>query len=100
MINKTIILKQLKKELPYLSKEFHVTKLGLFGSFARNEQTSKSDVDLLVTFKKGNSSIFNILKLEKYLEKKIKLRIEATLETGLVNQKLLNYIKKDVIYVS
>ena len=33
-----------------LEKQFHVSKIGLFGSFARNEQNEASDIDLIVEF--------------------------------------------------
>ena len=34
----------------YLIKKYGVAKIGLFGSFVRNEQHEKSDIDLLVEF--------------------------------------------------
>ncbi|MCF8247102.1 MAG: nucleotidyltransferase domain-containing protein [Saprospiraceae bacterium] len=35
---------------PMLEKQFHVSKIGLFGSFARNEQSDVSDIDLIIEF--------------------------------------------------
>ena len=34
-------------------KAYGVRRLGLFGSFARQQQSSNSDVDILVEFKNG-----------------------------------------------
>jgi len=35
---------------PTLQREHHITELGIFGSYVRNEQTEDSDVDVLVEF--------------------------------------------------
>ena len=42
------ILEQLQAVKPALQQEFPLRRLALFGSWARNEQTENSDVDLLV----------------------------------------------------
>jgi uncharacterized protein len=42
------ILEILQIALPELGRDFHVTRLALFGSYARGEQTDASDVDILV----------------------------------------------------
>ena len=42
------ILEFLKTNREFFKQQFHVIKIGLFGSFARSEQTSKSDIDLII----------------------------------------------------
>jgi len=42
------ILKFLRANRELLKNEFHITKIGLFGSFARDEQTAQSDIDLII----------------------------------------------------
>ena len=42
------ILERLKRELPNLEKRFGVRQIALYGSFARQDQKKKSDVDILV----------------------------------------------------
>jgi predicted nucleotidyltransferase len=44
-----IILKQKKK---YLQKRYPISELGIFGSYARVDFNEKSDIDILVDFKK------------------------------------------------
>jgi uncharacterized protein len=44
------ILKVLRQQKDFLHKNFFVKKIGLFGSFARNEANEKSDIDFLVEF--------------------------------------------------
>ena len=40
----------LNEHFDELAEELHVASLALFGSYARDEQTPQSDIDLLVTF--------------------------------------------------
>ena len=39
---------KLSELAPTLSEKFHVSRFGYFGSFARNEQTETSDIDILI----------------------------------------------------
>lgn len=43
-----------------LLEKYHVTKIGLFGSFARNEQQVDSDVDLLIEIEEGTKNIHDL----------------------------------------
>jgi len=38
---------------PALRERFKVSKIGIFGSFARNEQREGSDLDILVIFEES-----------------------------------------------
>ena len=53
-----VVLQTLKQKNAELTKQFGVKSLQLFGSVARNEATSTSDVDLLVEF---NRPVWDIL---------------------------------------
>lgn len=44
------ILEFISKSKPMLRKKFHVPKIGLFGSYARQQQSASSDIDLIVEF--------------------------------------------------
>jgi hypothetical protein len=63
-----IVLQTLKQKNAEITQQFGVKSLLLFGSVARNEATSASDVDLLVEFSRpvGYSGLFA---LQDYLEK-------------------------------
>ena len=41
---------KLEKLKPTLQAEYHITELGIFGSYVRGEQTESSDVDILIEF--------------------------------------------------
>ena len=96
MLTKEEILKILREELPYLREKFYVKKIGLFGSYARGEQTKKSDVDLLVEFEKP-IGFFTFVKLEDYLNQKLGLKVDLVTPDALkpiIKPKIL----KGVVY--
>jgi len=60
------IISSLKNLKGDLSQKFAVKKIGIFGSVAREEQTERSDIDLLVEFSKP-VSLVTFMRLEYYL---------------------------------
>jgi len=50
LLTKSQIIAVLSENYADLAEEFPIASLELFGSYARDEQTPQSDVDLLVTF--------------------------------------------------
>ena len=62
------ILKLLKQKNTEMERQFGVKSLLLFGSVARDEATSASDVDLLVEFNRP-VGYFGLFALQDYLEK-------------------------------
>lgn len=88
------IEKKLKAIKPTLSTRFFVDKIGYFGSYARNEQTSDSDIDILVSFGKPLGWAFFDLQefLEKELEKKVDLVSVKALKEQL-REIILNEVK-------
>src|SRR3989344_1733697 len=69
----------------YELKKYNVKKIGLFGSFLKNSQNKKSDVDLLVEFDKATFDNYMDLKLflEKLFKRKVDLVVEKNLKPAL-----------------
>jgi uncharacterized protein len=76
-------------------KEFNPEKIGIFGSFARNENTPGSDLDILVKFKDG-ITLLQLIKLENSLSEKLNVKVDLVTEGAITNQKLKEYIQKDL----
>ncbi len=89
------ILAQCKEEI---RKKYGVVILGIFGSYARDEQTPISDVDILVELEKPIG--FKFFELWDELEKLLDVKIDL-LTIKAVKQKplLWNSIKEDLVYV-
>ena len=98
MITKEIIIDILKSQKLKLSK-FGVNNIGLFGSYLTNEQSDKSDIDLLIDFDPQKESFDNYMAVYDILENIFgNNRIEVVTRNGLsphIGPKIL----KDVMYV-
>ena len=75
MKSKEEILRILRRELPYLKEEFKIKKIGIFGSYARGEQTEKSDVDILIELGPP-FGFFKFIELEDYLSEKLEINVD------------------------
>ena len=65
----------LEKHYGYLSENFCVKNFLLFGSYARNQQTSESDIDLLVNFTQP-IDYFKFIDLQDYIASLFNKRID------------------------
>ncbi|MGC8972039.1 MAG: nucleotidyltransferase family protein [bacterium] len=92
------IRKRLEEKKDYLKKEFHVVEIGIFGSFVRSEQTSSSDVDILIVFEKGHKNFFNYMRLKYYLEDLLGLQVDLVIKEA-IKLRLRENILKEVEYV-
>ena len=77
--------------------KYGIESLALFGSFARNEQKSDSDIDILISLQKSSLYLFAALKddLESILCRKVDL-ISAK---SKLREEFKEAITKDLIYV-
>ncbi len=98
MTTKENILATLKTNKCELSK-FGVINIGLFGSYLRNEQSDKSDIDLLIDFEPGKENFDNYMAVYDIFESLFKnQKVEVVTKNGLskyIGPKILN----DVMYV-
>ncbi len=76
------ILTLLKQQLPYLKKNFKVKSIGLFGSYAREEQTETSDIDMLVEFE-APVGFIKFIELENYLSDKLGAKVDLVTPDAL-----------------
>jgi len=82
MKSKEEILKTMKKELPYLKEKFKVRSIGIFGSYARGEQTKTSDIDMLIEFD-APVGFFKFIELEDYLSDKFGVKVDLVTPDAL-----------------
>ena len=84
-------LGRLKKEIVPLLRKRGVIKAGIFGSYARGEQTRKSDMDILIKFR-GRKSLLDIVKLKHEIENKVKKKVDL-----LTYRSIHPLLKKDIL---
>jgi predicted nucleotidyltransferase len=98
MTTRDFILNTLRENKPELSK-YGVSDLGLFGSYSRNEQSAKSDIDLLVDFDPEKESFDNYMAVCDIVENLFKNeKIEVVTKNGL-SKYIGPQILKEVVYV-
>lgn len=90
----------IKKQITPILKRQGVIKAAVFGSFARGEETKKSDVDILVQLAK-NKSLLDLASLKLDLEDKLGRNVDVV-SYGGISKFLKDIILKEqkVIYES
>jgi len=82
-----------------LNQQFHVSKIGLFGSYARNEQTISSDIDLIVDFEENTEDLFDIkIGISRFFKENLNLEVDICREK-YIKPRYKNRIIKETIYV-
>jgi len=97
MSTKDEVLSQLQQVKPVLVSEYGLKRIGLFGSFARNEQNNDSDIDIVIETSKPDFSSFagTLILLEKVLGK----RVDLIRKHDKMRKSLTERIEKEAIYV-
>jgi hypothetical protein len=87
----------LERHLPVLADKYHVRSLGLFGSYVRQQQTSRSDLDVLVVFSEP-PSLLGFIALEDDLSDLLDVQVDLVMRNAL-KPHLGRYILREVIPV-
>ncbi len=87
------ILRQCKQDL---AQRYPIKSIAIFGSYARNEQSSDSDLDLLVEINGKIGSRF--IDLADEIEQLTGMKVDLVSKNG-IEEKYLNSIKNELIYV-
>ncbi len=73
-------------------EKYGVDKIGLFGSYAKNQEGKNSDIDVLVEFKKGNKTFDNYMDLKFYLEDKFEKEVDLVIDENIKED-----LKKEIL---
>lgn len=95
MKNLNLIREILKKNKMKLKEIYKVNKIGIFGSYARNEQQEISDIDILVKFSEPIG--WEFLDLKEFLETILNIKVDLVTINALKPQ-TKDKILKEVIY--
>ncbi len=69
MLTPEVIIEFLRINKQLLRDKFHCEEIGLFGSFARNEQNESSDIDIIVQFEKDTPDLYTVEnELKEYIK--------------------------------
>ena len=79
-----------------LKEKFKVERIGIFGSYVRNEQREDSDVDILVEF--GEPVGLEFVHLAELLESILEMKVDLV-SRGAIKSNRWKYVEQDLIYV-
>jgi predicted nucleotidyltransferase len=87
--------KEIQNIIVDLLKNYNPVRVSLFGSFARDENTSQSDIDILVKFDQ-TYSLLQIIAIENELSEKIGIKVDLITEGSLKNERIKKSIQNDL----
>jgi uncharacterized protein len=86
------IIQQIK--IKEILAPFEPIEIGIFGSYARSENTDSSDLDILVQFGK-KLNLFDLVDLENKLSKALGIKVDLVTKNAL-NPFIKEFIEKDL----
>lgn len=95
MIEKRYSIEELKEIIAPIADKYHISKVYLFGSFARGDYNELSDVDLRIE-KGGLKGMFALCGFYTEVEEALKMKVDI-LTTGSLEDNFLKEIGKDEV---
>lgn len=89
------ILHEQKEEL---KNRFGVLEIGIFGSYARGEETKESDIDILVVLDERFKTLDNYVDLKNFLINLLSINVDLIIKDA-IKPRLKPYILEEIIYV-
>jgi len=96
-MQKADILNTLALHKNTLKEKFEIDKIGLFGSYARDEATANSDIDICIQTE--HTDLFTLVHLKETLKKFFHTNIDIVRVRDTMNPYLKKRIEKEAIYV-
>jgi len=95
-MTKEEILTQIRADMPTLKNHFGVNNIGLFGSYAKRNQSIESDLDFLVDLNPPYAKhYFDLL---FFLEKKFEKKVDLVRRGEHLTAKFLSHIENEIVY--
>lgn len=91
------VLQVLTQQKALLLETYQLTRLGIFGSYARGEQTVESDIDVLVDYEKA-PTLWRLIELRDYLSELFAIKVDVVTRNGL-KARIRERVLAEVIYL-
>ena len=96
-MNKSSLLDKLKNYKNDNAQKYGILSIGVFGSFARNQATKSSDVDIVVRMETPDP--FILVHIKEDLEEQLHMSVDIVRFREKMNPFLRNRIEKEALYV-
>ncbi|ABQ24625.1 nucleotidyltransferase family protein [Geotalea uraniireducens] len=81
-MGKQEIIDIIRHSKPEIEARYGVMRVGLFGSYVREQQRKKSDIDILVSFDR-DIDLFEFIDLQEFLEALLHHKVDLVMEKAL-----------------
>jgi uncharacterized protein len=76
-------------------RDYNPEMIGIFGSYARNENLQSSDIDILVKFK-STLSLLQLVHIERMISQKLGIKVDLVTEGAIKNRIVKESINNDL----
>ena len=90
-----ISLSEIKEKVEPILSAYGITYAGVFGSVARGDNTTESDVDILVRIGKSPFSLLDLIGFEQDLSSKLGKKVDVVSENAIIPY-FKDYIYRDL----
>jgi uncharacterized protein len=98
MMTKNQILTFLAQNRKLFRDKFHIVRIGLFGSYAREEQKPNSDIDLLVEFEENTQDLYELkTELKEFFHFQLGIDVDICREK-YIKPRFKDSILKETVY--
>lgn len=97
-MTKKNVLDYLSRNKDYIKKKYGIIKIGLLGSYARDDESEQSDIDIVIEIVKSKKNIHTFFAFRRELEEALGKKIDLGLESSL-KPIVRESIQKEIFYV-
>jgi predicted nucleotidyltransferase len=90
------IMEKLRAYKPELQRKYPISRLGVFGSYARGEATETSDIDVAVEL--NGPMGLNFVAMANEIEELFKIKVDVVPKRS-IKSIYLPMVEKDILYV-
>lgn len=91
------IKKTISEKKDLLRTKYNLDDIGIFGSYARGEENSKSDLDLLVNFS-APIGLLQLINMENYLSELLGVKADIVIKSD-IREELREQILNETLFV-
>ena len=97
MLTTELIIEEINDIKSLVEEKYKSQIIGVFGSYARKQNSKNSDIDILVRFKK-DATLFDWIRISDFIEERLKIKADVVSENS-IKPEFKNSIYKDLILI-
>ncbi len=94
---KRVTIEEIKNSVIPYGKTYDLAKIVLFGSFARQDETESSDIDLLIDAECSDFTLFDLSGMRLDLKEKLGRKVDIVTSAGLDEKVKKNVMEDEII---